>query len=180
MLLDNGFWEFKFELDRGSERAIQSVGAEKQLRRTHLMWQQTNNKKRLRDGKCAKSVNILILFFCPWTEYRQLTGWICNDVWALPSPPLHSNCRHTNTLHCVCMYTIWMICPLPVKISTWYLLVEAGYDAEKKQKQRLSRLLTPGKKWQKCAVHTFVNFYLCTVFDHSTPRSLCLWQCSFL
>ena len=80
----------------------------------------------------ANRVNILILFFLSlgqsqdsWPEGYTKKWWHC----------LHLRCIQIvdiqNTMHCICMSTIWMKCHLPVKISMRYMLDEADYDAEK-------------------------------------------------
>ena len=118
----------------------------------------------------ANRVNILILFFCPWAESRQLTGWMYKDVWALPSPPLHSNCRHTKYnalyLYVYNLNEMSFACEDINAVHAWWSRLWRW----KKQKQRLSRLLTPGKSWQKCA--------LCLIAQ--LPGPLCFWQCLFL
>ena len=103
------------------------------------MWQQTNNKKGLRDGKTCQECQYLDSIFLSLDRVKTVDRVDMQWCVSVTFTSLHSNCRHTNTVHCVCMYTIWMICPLPVKISTRYLLVEAGYDAKKRHQVKVDK-----------------------------------------
>ena len=169
-----GWWILRVQVWVGQrvwESYTECWSRKKQLRRTHLMWQQTNNKKGLRDGKTCQECQYLDSIFLSLDRVKTVDRVDMQWCVSVTFTSLNSNCRHTNTLHCVCMYTIWMICPLPVKISTRYLLVEAGYDAKKRHQVKVDKSV-------QCTLLSTFTCALCLITQ--LPGPLCLWQCPFL